>query len=147
MVINKNLSLTMFKPAQPDFYSCDKETDYLQYDEEDTAIEAYLDELELEGVGIEKFPKTLTVYGWGRKDIDPSFLKECILEYTLEKLDEEFGGEDPTDQTVKMQEAETQFIAAILKEYTPWQCEIVSEEEIDVHNWINENRPDWLEEK
>lgn len=145
MFIKKELNMTLLKEGQPDLYSCNPDEEYLQYDEVDTAVEAYLDDIGFDSFGKPNFPKTLTVYGWARKTVEPDFLKDSILEFVTERLDEEYGGEDASEITVKMQEAEAQFIAVILKEYTPWQCEHVSEEEINVQDWINENRPDWLE--
>ena len=61
------------------------------------------------------------------------------LESVLGQLDEEFG--DPEDPewfsvTEAMKKAEWVFIQAVLKDYTPWLCEVVDSEWINVRDHL-----------
>lgn len=111
----------------------------LEYADEDVAIEAILD-------GIDgPLPETITICGFARMEVD--ILRLNPLEDCLETLDEEYG--DPegeySESTETMKEAERVFLAAIKKEYTTWMCEEVCRKEINVADWVKENRPDWLQ--
>ena len=109
----------------------------LVYTDEDVAIEAILD-------GIDgPLPETITICGFARMEVDT--LRLNPLEDCLETLDEEYGDPDGeySESTEAMKEAERVFLAAIKKEYTTWMCEEVCRKEIDVAEWMKENRPDW----
>src|ERR1700690_4114385 len=96
-------------------------------------------------MSIDHMPETIKVVGYARRIVEPDFLHP--LEDLIEWLDEEYGGEDPSDITEAMKEAEKAFVAVILKEYVPWQMEPVVKEEINVTEWVKANAPEWLEEK
>jgi len=121
------------------YWDCNKHAERLYYETKDEAIEAYLDD-----VRIEEFPEKLIVYGWAH--MEPSLRDGDTLEGVLDSLDETFGDPDggPSDITPRMKEAEKEFHRIVLEEYTPWMCERVCEEEVDVKEWVREHRPDWV---
>ena len=45
-----------------------------------------------------------------------------------------------------MQAIERMFVEAVISEYEVWSCRPVKTETINVHAWIIENAPEWLEE-
>jgi hypothetical protein len=93
-------------------------------------------------------PATITVYGFQRLKVTGDMLYEP-LEDVLERLDEEYG--DPcsrgTDETERMQQAQRDFLRVVAEEYHCWACERVAEVEVDPVAWIQEYRPDWIEER
>lgn len=126
---------------EPAFWGA-PECERLDYDSEDDAIEAILDD----GDPCPLFPEPITIAGYARMVADATSL--ASLEHCFEALDEEYG--DPDDSypraTEAMLEAEKAFLAVILREYVPWACEEVCRKEIDVVAWIKAHRPDWLKE-
>lgn len=133
------------KKPEPDivFYGIN-DPERLEYEDDDEAIEAYLDDLYPDDL-----PETIELCGYARREIKPEFLSDSLLGSALEGLDEEFGDPDGnhTKPTQNMKDAEKVFIEAILAEYEPWMCECVSREEINVKEWVEKNAPHWLKEK
>uniref|UniRef100_A0A6H1ZXB4 Uncharacterized protein n=1 Tax=viral metagenome TaxID=1070528 RepID=A0A6H1ZXB4_9ZZZZ len=123
-----------------DFYSCNKDEERLNTNNPDEAIGELLDILP----GI--FPDKITLYCYSRIKVEESNCNDSLNEL-IEYLDEEFGDPegDPSEITDKMREAEKEFVRVVVSEYTPWACEIVHEEEIDVEEWIRKNRPEWMD--
>jgi len=109
----------------------------LEYSDEDEAIEGILDNMN------DPLPETITICGFARMEISTLYLHP--LEDCLDTLDEEYGDpeEEPTQSTETMKKAERVFLDIIKMEYTPWMCEEVCRKEIDVADWVKENRPDW----
>jgi hypothetical protein len=104
----------------------------------DSAIESMLDDLPGK-----PFPEKIIVYGYAKREVET--FHPFVLDYCLERLDEEYGdhdGGDYTEATDAMKEAEKVFLEVIKKEYIPQTCEPVCQKEIIVMDWIKENRPD-----
>jgi hypothetical protein len=128
------------KEREPIFWDCEEECDHLSYTDQDEAIEYFLD-----GAGdLDKLPNEVKVYGFSPLKISDRFMEGDILEYVLERFDEDFAGEDSTEPTDSMIEAEREFLEKVKAEYKVWPCEVVKTETINVQDWIKENRPDWL---
>ncbi len=117
-----------------------KGTEILGHQEQDEAIECILD-------GLNELPETLEICGYARREVteSPEYLADSALEDMIERLDEEYGGEDETDKTDEMKVAAKEFATKILSLYEPWQCDIIKRETIDVDKWVKEHRPDWNE--
>jgi len=106
----------------------------------DDAVEEWYDQ-----VGSGDLPESIVVHGYARMpfDVDP----ERILERVLEDLDEEHG--DPNgqcDSTTKAQdavlrEAAKTFAAVVVANYSPWACERVTSETVNIKEWVRENVP------
>lgn len=115
--------------------------EYLSHSDKDEAIESIL-ERNNQGDG------TLEICGFARRKkpgID-RFASE-LLDAAIEDLDcnYDLGSPDNASNSTKEQmSAARAFAKAILDDYTPWACEIVTRQTIDVKAWIKENRPDWL---
>ena len=128
-----------------EYWDCDEDAEMLYCESMDEAIESYLDShLNLEDIWS---TDTLTVYGF--VPIYPTFqiLRGYVIEKVLEWLDEEYGPDDSyTEATDAMIEAEGIFIEAILKEYRSKRYKVAKKVEINVAEWVKENRPDWLED-
>ena len=118
-------------------------TEVLSHVDKDVAIEYILD-------GMDEEEGELGICGYVRKELpkreSKGFEYEVgnVIENLLERLDEDYGGEDGTEITEEMREAGRIFISNMFKLYQPWQCEIVKKEVINIKEWITENRPDWL---
>lgn len=108
----------------------------LSANEPNEAIYCYLD-------GCEPLPETIELRGYARLSVDPKRFKRVVLENAQEWLDEEYGGEDGHDINTVTEEALDNFISTYIKNYTPWQCEEVSREEINVKEWIEKHNPKW----
>lgn len=128
-----------------EYWDCEEDAEMLYYESMDEAIESYLDsQLDLEDIWS---TYTLTVYGFVPSNPTKLKLEGNILETVLEWLDEEYGPDDDyTKPTDAMIEAEDIFIEAILKEYRSRRYKAVEKVEINVAEWVKENRPDWLED-
>jgi len=94
---------------------------------------------------------TLEICGFARmKTPDPEKWAHELLDHAIEDLDCNYdlgSMDDTSDSTPEMMSAARAFAKAILKDYTPWRCEIVKQETIDVAAWIIKNRPDWAEQE
>ena len=119
----------------------DEGTEILNYTDKDEAIEYILD-------GIGELPDKLEICGYTRRIMTESAesLGDSVLDDLLERLDDEYGGEDETERTDEMKKAATIFANKMLSLYSVWQCEIVKREIIDVNEWVKENCPNWLEQ-
>jgi hypothetical protein len=100
------------------FWECDPEAETLRHRTIADAIDAMLED------GDGPRPETVRVYGYVPESIG-SISWARPLESVLEELDDEYGGEDPTDPTPAMIAAEAAFLAVIAAEYTVWRCEHV----------------------
>ena len=119
--------------------------DYLNYDNMNDAIESALDEIG----DLNSLPETIEICGFVHIELPR---KERIatdaLFYILENFDGEYANPDGdgTEPTDKMKIAAEEFAAVILDEYKVWACEVSVREQINVMEWVKENRPDWLKE-
>ena len=120
----------------------DKEDEHLIHTDMDDAIESILDD-------IKDLPETVEVCGFARRELISKGTSNHVLEHLLEHLDQEYADPDGSysDPTKGMIEASDTFVAAVLKEYKVWACDLIKRETVNVQSWIKENRPDWLEEE
>jgi hypothetical protein len=126
-----------------EFWDCSDQTETLHWEDKNQAIESYLDDLTHDDQ-----PATLTVYGFARMSPNWKRLEINVLDDLIENLDEEYGSPDEaTIQTAIMQQAAKEFVQKIAAEYQTWSCVVKTSEEINVMEWIKENRPHWLEPK
>ncbi|HDY65352.1 MAG TPA: hypothetical protein ENH84_03850 [Phycisphaerae bacterium] len=121
------------------FWDCDDDAEILNYSEKNNAIEMHLD-------GRDKWDGTITVYGYARM-IAPVPDAETVLENIFEGEWEEYVNENWPGRSIRMSQIAQQFVEAIHAEFKPWVCEVVTSEEVDVAEWIAENRPTWLEDR
>ncbi|MEE9365868.1 MAG: hypothetical protein V3W44_04185 [Dehalococcoidales bacterium] len=105
-------------------------------------------EAELDNWDTDKLTGTLVMCGYVHEEMaGAASWSDHVLEHLLEDLDDNYGDpEGSIETTDNMKKAATVFVQAVLDEYTVWQCEVVDRKEIDVAEWVKENRPDWLEE-
>ena len=141
-----------------EFWECNPFAEQYHYTTQEDAIEGYLDGVRLEKFLVEHdmqkehWPETLECKGYARKeaDFDGVLLRGNVLEILLEHLDcnEDLGSPDEsTKATKKMIEAERVFIKAVLDEYEVWACEPVETVTVNVKEWVEKNRPNWLVQK
>ena len=137
----KNTKQREMKDRKVEFWD-DEGTEILNFTDKDEAIEYILD-------GIGELPAKLEICGYTRREMTESAesLGDSVLDDLLERLDDEYGGEDETERTDEMKKSATIFANKMLSLYSVWQCEIVKKEIIDVNEWVKENRPDWLVNK
>ena len=139
-------------PEGIDFWDCDEGQECLTNHDIHDAIEYHLDGMWERGQEWASYksylPEKLTVYGWKRIKVTADMLYEP-LDDVLERLDEEYGDPDGdgADATEKMKEAQKVFLEAVAAEYSCWACEQVAKVEVDPAAWIEQNRPDWMEDK
>ena len=120
---------------EPRFWG-DGEDEHLTHRTEDEAIEAILD-------AVDELPETITIVGFA--PMIPSWEFITPLSDLLESLDDDgFGGENVSEPTKAMEEAEAVFMAVVKAEYVAYSCEEVTRKEIDVGEWIKTHRPGWL---
>jgi hypothetical protein len=134
-------------------FDCSLDRETLTHSEPDEAIEAALDAWLSPKCNILEHLRTavgetLIVHGFTRLKLltnEWSISAEGILESLIERLDEEYGGDEPTETTDAMETAAQALSLVMHKEYRVWQCEATHEAVVNVEAWIRENRPDWLE--
>lgn len=124
------------------YWDTNSEAEYLHYDDMDEAIEYYLEDID---VKVENFPEELEVFGYTRLVPPKDIYCGRPLERMLECLDEEFGSPDEgTDPTPEMIQAEKLFIETVLSKYEVWSCKQTISEVINIREWCEKNRSDWL---
>lgn len=123
-------------------WDCQEDAENLNHATQDEAIESYLD-------GSNRWEGKITVYGYARMIVPKpdEFTAERLVEDHILTFFEELIGEDGLDITDRMKEAALTFLDVLHEEFVPHACEQVASEEIDVADWIAENRPNWLEGK
>jgi len=112
--------------------------EHLQWDNIDDAVEHWVDDMTLREA---ELPETITVFGYALMNVDTHLLNP--LQMALEFLDEEYGNPDGVDwskPTERMIDAEKEFLKVIKEEYTPWACERVTSKEINLQEWLSDNR-------
>jgi hypothetical protein len=109
----------------------------------DDAIQEYLDSSDID---LHDPTITIMVNGFNKRDIREYDMK--VLDDLLDKIDEEYGNPDkPYQPNKRLLDAEKEFVKVFLEEYDVWACDKVCEREINVHEWVKENEPQWLKEK
>lgn len=95
-------------------------------------------------------PETVKVTGYRymKFDKEPGLDPDNILTDILERLDEEYGDPngDGTEPTPRMKAAAKALSEAILSDYQPWACEPCGHAVVDVRQWCELFRPEWLEQ-
>jgi hypothetical protein len=98
------------------YWSCDLDEEELRHQSIEDAVEAWADLMD------GPLPETVEVYGFKRVTVT-SLDYARPLELLLETLDEDHGGDEPTNPTPAMLEAEKAFLAVVRAEYVSWACE------------------------
>ena len=115
----------------------------LHYTDKDEAIEYILDNWDEP-----KLPESIEICGYIRMSLNehPGGWAQWILELVLERLDEEYGDPDeyskPTEEMTKVAK---RFMEIVCDEYTVWAYEIVTRKTVNVREWCEKHRPDFLE--
>ena len=100
-----------------------------------TTLDEYLEELH-DNIEDGDIPETVTACRYESKELEDWSLREgVVLDDLLERWDEEYGGEDPTESTQAMKDAEKAFLAVMQAEYNVWQCDIVERREVNFREW------------
>lgn len=102
----------------------------------DEAIEDYLEFME-------DRPLEITMVQYKPVEVNRGLLNP--LEYILDVLDDEYGGEF-TKPTQKMLDAEKALIDAVLEVYVPESVSAIAHRRVDVHEWCRKNHPEWIGE-
>ncbi len=109
----------------------------------DTDIDDYIENV-LEGWGLTAGLMVITAYKVRSLKIDPD---GDILDPLLEHIDGEYLDEnrDFTKPNEAMKAAAKVFASTIEKEYRVTTCEECGYVNVDIHAWVKEHRPEWLE--
>lgn len=91
-------------------------------------------------------PETLTMIGWCRMKAE--LPADLALEWAFNYLDQELADPDgdAPEPTPAMRAAAEAFCAVMVREYTPWACEEVCREVVDVKEWAKVNDQELLAE-
>ncbi|MEE9499618.1 MAG: hypothetical protein V3V24_09795 [Nitrospinaceae bacterium] len=131
----------MGENREVELWCCDPDAERLSDQTREDAIESYMD-------GRDMWEGTIQVHGFARMVVNISAsLPEMVIETVFEHLEEYTDPEEGPDTTPEMLKAANAFIAAMLKEFHVWACEVITTEDVDVLAWIENHRPDWLKEK
>jgi len=85
-------------------------------------------------------PETITVCGYVRQKLEPTWIADMVLDPIIEWVDEEHGDpNESTKQTDGMKKAAKEFAEKFVKEYHVWSCDQVSTEEVNVAQWRKDN--------
>ena len=130
----------MSEEKNPKFWDCG-DPEILTYTEMNEAIEALLSD------GGDT-PKSLEVYGYDPKELPTvGWIKDRILSHMLEAFDEDYEDpENPQYATQAMEDAALLFAGTFRREYSVYSCEKVRTETINVREWMEKHRPDYLED-
>lgn len=125
------------KTPEVNYWSTREDDDCLSDDNLDDAIHDYRNQFKLD----DELPAEVVVYKFAVAKPKLS----GVLAQALEWLDEEYGNPegDATEPTATMKEAEKVFIAAVLKEYKSWRCDVVDRVTVDLKQWCEENGEKW----
>lgn len=122
---------------QAKYWSTREDDESLSDESIDDAVDYYVNQFAPE----EKLPAEVVVYGFAQTKPKLS----GVLEQALEWLDEEYANPEgeSTQPTDAMREAERVFIAAVLKDYDCWACEVVDKVTVDLKKWCADNDREW----
>ena len=131
------------------------EAERLIHDDVDEAVEDILDDMY--PTPIADLPETIEVVGYApmavsMNIVDTIYSDDSPLEMVIERLEEEYGdpeGENEVDITERMKAAERHFLQVVRDEYQPqcWACEEITRVTINVREWIEKHRREWLEDE
>ena len=130
----------MSEEKEPKFWDCG-DPEILTYTEMNEAIEAFLSD------GGDT-PEFLEVYGYDPKELPTDeWIKTMVLDNLLDYFDDEYGNPGETTQVnQRMLDAALLLAATFRREYSVFQCERVRTETINVREWMEKHRPDYLED-
>lgn len=117
------------------FWDCDDSTERLQHETIDEAVQDYLDSF-TDGSAE---PGVIEVFGYARIKVNQERFKAVVLEAAETYLAENFDGEDGHEQCDDIKVAAGVFVGVYLENYTPWGCQIVKIEKVDVKEWKRRN--------
>lgn len=129
------------------FWDCSDHAEVLHHSTKKEAIEDHLDSIFADEPADRK--EKITVYGYAHMVVPAPTQGDAVelVEEWFEGHWEEYVGEDGPNIPNGTYEAALIFLAVLHRYFVPWACEQVTSEEVDVLAWIEDNRPDWLEEK
>lgn len=124
------------------FWDCYPDAEGLSHTTIDEAVEAYLDDTPRED-----WPEAVLAEGYARMRVPAPEQADAddLVSAFFERNWEEYQGEDGVEITPRMLEAAATFLKTMHEEFTPWCCEVVHTEEVNVAAWVTEHRPDWLQ--
>jgi len=119
----------------------------------DEAVDEILDYMHLDYMHptpISELPDTIDVVGYAPIEISINELYDPLNEI-IDRLYEQYGdpaGEYVPAKTEKMQAARDQFLNVVRAEYQKqcWACEEITRVAVNVREWIEQHRPDWIKE-
>ncbi len=136
----------------PTYYAGNSNSEILAHEDIDEAIGAELEQMLSPGMApkeiLRALPDEIEIHGYDRMEPDLVGYTAFVVNRLLESLDETYSdpGGDCTIPTKGMLAAAEEFVKKVLAEYTPWACEKVSTETVNVREWVEKHRPGWLEE-
>jgi hypothetical protein len=128
------------------------ESDRELQEDNDALTQDYIDDLSPEEVTRET---TVTLLAYRRIKVETDeVVRRCrALEYLMESLDEDFGGDENRDSdeyaTDAMRQAEHDFCAVVAREFEAYRCErdhSVEPVVVNIAEFIAANDPDMLED-
>jgi hypothetical protein len=124
------------------YWDC-RDGEDLTHTDRDAAIEDFLSDVP------GPVPQTLEVSGYAPMELpELSYLHDRIRDYISDVLLDEYA--DP-EEPVILPESVTMAIDLVARllhhDYTPWSCDLVRKETVDVAAWVREHRPDWIDEE
>ncbi len=125
------------KAKEVAYWDCDDNEERLRHESMDEAIEAHLD-------GEDIIEGEINVYGFARAEVNLVKFQKAILEFCYDYLSEDYDCENGHEQCDTIQGAALTFARTYLDNYTVYRCDLVKTETVNVKNWIQKNRPDWI---
>ena len=122
------------------YWDCDDSTERLWHEDKDEAIESHLEGLE----DVYENGEEIEVYGYKRGEVNIQRFHEYILEAAHDYLGERYDGEDGHEQCDRIEEAALKFVTTYVENYSVWGCELVKTEKVNVKEWIQKHKPEWL---
>ena len=124
------------------------EAERLKHGDVHAAVEEILDDMY--PTPISEMPETIDVVGYAPMEISVGELYEP-LEDVIERIEEEYGdpeGMQLAEITDRMKSAQDHFLRVVRDEYQAqcWACEEITRLTINVREWIEKNRREWLKE-
>jgi len=126
----------------PVLWDCNEDPpEQLQHENDDAAIEDYLD-------GLDPLPATVEVHGYARDGLPSAQQRKAwaasLVEQLLEWIDDEHGDPDGgTDYETEPAcvDIALEMVDKALEGYVVWRCHKVCTRTVDVQAWVKEHRP------
>lgn len=128
------------------------ETETLTYFEVDDAVEAFLDDMDVEDSSAQGLRTAfgeigdVTVTGYAHEQPCVTDVAAYVVEDLLEYLGNNFGnpedyGPEPTQEA---KDAAQHFVKVVLDDYPLWICEPVDSVTLNALEWAERERPHWF---